>query len=184
LRTGTSNSQSGKAELQSESVLEMLKMTSGHAKRNVIKLRSVIVSAESCMTIPEPKTPPTAKQEAHENKLGASTIKGQSLSNQSSAIQKIAFEIESLRKYKAVYGHERLLKAKIENMEKLLQLGIINQREMKQQQEFMEQQLKVQIHMAWKSWSGPASKCYSSRYSTGAKCKTIYVQGLKIQPRR
>jgi hypothetical protein len=49
LKTGTSNMASGGAEIQPQSVLEMLKMTSSHAKRNILKQRAAILCKNRLM---------------------------------------------------------------------------------------------------------------------------------------
>ena len=135
-KTGTSNNGDNKAVLQSESVLEQLKLTPGHAKRNVLKHRAAIIAGESGNLVPKsseerpeivsPKTPKTSCAE----KGGTFKTKSQMLSVQSSSIQKISIEIGELRKEKTSLNKEKLLKAKLENFEKLLQLGLITKEEM------------------------------------------------------
>ncbi|KAL3700925.1 hypothetical protein R1sor_018947 [Riccia sorocarpa] len=56
LREELTNEGNGKAELQSEEVLRQLKMTDGHARRNVLSERSAILSGTSNMSLPAERT--------------------------------------------------------------------------------------------------------------------------------
>ena len=144
-KTGTSNMGDGKATLQQDSVLEQLKLTPGHAKRNVLKHRAAVIAGESSNFVPRPSGEfsagsPKAPKSRDAEKGGAFATKSQMLSLQSSSIQKISFEIAELRKEKANLNKEKLLKAKLENFEKLLQLGLISKEQMQTDlKEFLQQ---------------------------------------------
>jgi hypothetical protein len=106
----------------------MLKMTSGHAKRNVLKQRAAIISGNIPSATPDPIEAQSTNINL-EKKLQSQSSKAQSLSNQSAAIQKIANQI-GLRQDKNMYSREKNLKMKIENLEKLLEHGVISKEEM------------------------------------------------------
>ena len=74
--------------------------------------------------------PPAAPKSQEGEQKASVTTKSQMLSIQASSIQKISIEIGELRKDKALMNKERLIKAKLENLEKLLQLGLITQGQM------------------------------------------------------
>ena len=122
----------GKASVQRESVLEQLKLTPGHAKRNVLKQRAAIIAGEGGIAVPiskEEMQPVSLKSKEIDQKASVTT-KSQMLSIQSSSIQKISVEIGELRKEKLGCFKEKLLRAKLDNFEKLQQLGLITKDQM------------------------------------------------------
>ena len=120
------------ASVQRESVLEQLKLTPGQVKRNVLKQRAVMIAGEGGIAVPiskEEMQRVSLKSKEIDQKASITT-KSQMLSIQSSSIQKTSVEIGEVRKEKARLNREKMLRAKLDNFEKLQQLGLITKDQM------------------------------------------------------
>ena len=127
LKTGTSNENEKKAELQAESVLERLKMTPGHAKRNILKERIAIISGKPNISVPSGDSDLVSPKTART----VNPTKAQLLAVQSSAIERIATVISGLRQDRKESTKDKQLQTKLNNLERLVKLGIMTTDEMK-----------------------------------------------------
>lgn len=109
LKTGTSNeSGSEKAVLQKDSVLQQLKMTDGHAKRNILIHRQEIVSS-LCRS--KPASPEKAVPEERKNddcETPQRTTKAQALDLQARSIASMSDNFAKSSKSRSQYLDKKL----------------------------------------------------------------------------
>jgi len=130
-KTGRSDEANGKAELQSSSALEQLKMTPGHAKRNVIKERAAIVSGQSLQAVPAAKVLELDKNDAVKAPGKDQITKAQMLATQSASIHKISNEIAAMRQERRSLNREKFIRTKLANLQTMLTIDAITPDEMK-----------------------------------------------------
>jgi len=129
LKTGTSNENgSEKAVLQKDSVLQQLKMTNGHAKRNILVQRQDIVSslvrskpAAQMENLPEQK-------KAEDDDTPQRTTKAQALELQAKSIASMSDNFAKSSKSRSLYMEKKLElfeleKARIERQAKRAKLS-------------------------------------------------------------
>ncbi|CAK4679869.1 hypothetical protein LEN26_017712 [Aphanomyces euteiches] len=127
LNTGNSNVGDGKACLQSDEVLAELKMTNGHAKRNVLIERSNIINGEPGVTIPQKSTyqkqDPASKQKP---------TKVEMLQQQVESLNVLADAFRKQQEDGKQYNEAKLTKVKLENLKTLKAMGVLTEDEFKQ----------------------------------------------------
>lgn len=110
LKTGTSNSEgTGKAELQSGDVLSKLKLTDGHAKRNILSHRRALIAVNEVPRQESSRVHDTSSNDNPSlNQLLPKKTKAAVLDEQSSAIVAMSKSMQ-----KSTHDRSRLIDAKI-----------------------------------------------------------------------
>jgi hypothetical protein len=115
LKTGTSNEAgSEKACLQKETVLQQLKLTDGHAKRNILAQRQAIISAASNSTPSKRKQTDEADIDVEKQRPS----KAQTLEMQAKTIATLSYNFE-----RSTNAREAYLKRKTELLERKAKRG-------------------------------------------------------------
>jgi hypothetical protein len=144
LKTGTANQGNGCAELQAEGVLDQLKPTNNHAKRNIIQQRQLILSEKLKLSpgFPEQSasTAIAPSQSTHSRLAectetakagGGVKSKAKLLAEQSTAIIDMAADFKATVESRKPYLEAKMLRIKLANLKELKDLGIIDEEEFK-----------------------------------------------------
>ncbi|KAG9399873.1 hypothetical protein AC1031_011294 [Aphanomyces cochlioides] len=126
LNTGTSNVGDGKASLQSDEVLSQLRMTHGHAKRNVLMERSNILNGKLGITMP-PLLDCDKPDMANKQKL----TKLEMLQKQVESMGALADSFRQQQEDRRQHTEAKLTTVKLENLAKLKDMGVISEEEFK-----------------------------------------------------
>jgi len=121
LETGDSDDKSGKIVLQPEDVVDILKRSDNHAKRNIIaKQEQLVTELSTSQSASEPKA-------SKVNQKTPTRTKAQMLDEQSSSITKISstFDVISQSQNDLLKAQADL--AKVDKLKQALSLGLIDQ---------------------------------------------------------
>lgn len=122
-KTGSADSENGKAVLQPGDFLEQIKMTDGHAKRNMLARREECISM---MQTPNKKANTGVSSKTPQEGSNIKT-KAQMLDKQSTSISRISENYEKTSNLKQQLLEAKATRAKIENLKEALALGLISQ---------------------------------------------------------
>jgi len=126
LKTGSADPENGKAALQRSQMLEQIKKTNGHAKRNILTLRENVVND----LLPQQGKGIGAKgskSEGDDPSTSARLTKAQLLEQQSHSIVKISENVDQATKFKQRLFEAKAAKQEVENLKEALRLGLLSQ---------------------------------------------------------
>jgi hypothetical protein len=133
LSTGTSNQGNERAELQAGDILEQLKMTNSHAKRNVIRHRELIMSETMNADVPAATKSGSSGGIRNSNAASATKTKASILAEQSSAIVDMAADFKTTVQSRKPYLEAKMVHIRLANLKELRDLGIIEDDEFKEE---------------------------------------------------
>jgi hypothetical protein len=116
LNTGTSNRGNERAELQAGDVLEQLKSTNNHAKRNVIRHRELIMSERMNSISPAATQTQPAGVSKTSNAVAAVKTKASILAEQSSAIVDTAADFKTTVQSRKPYLEANMVRMRLANL--------------------------------------------------------------------
>jgi superfamily II DNA helicase RecQ len=133
LTTGTSNQGNERAELQAADVLEQLKATNNHAKRNVIRHRELIMSERINTASPAAAQTHPAGGSGNSSSVAAVKTKASILAEQSSAIVDMAADFKTTVQSRKPYLEAKMVRMRLANLKELRNLGVIDDEELKEE---------------------------------------------------
>ena len=121
LETGDSDDKSGKIVLQPEDVVDILKRSDNHAKRNIIaKQEQLVTELSTSQSAAEPKA-------SKVNQKTPTRTKAQMLDEQSSSITKISSTFDVITQSQNDLLKAQADLAKVDKLKQALSLGLIDQ---------------------------------------------------------
>jgi hypothetical protein len=133
LNTGKFNQGSELAELQAGDVLEQLKATNNHAKRNVIRHRELIMSERINSISPAATQTQHADLSKHSSTVAAVKTRASIPAEKSSAIVDMAADFKTTVQSRKPYLEAKMVRMRFKNLKELRDLGVIDDEELKEE---------------------------------------------------